>query len=338
MYTTDDRRFFIMNLYHGTQYEEPVQDARKSSSIDKKQTYPFIRTSFGEWEKVFDLSEFEIQWTDQELFKSHHTMLTSGQLIEAIDSIDKQVDRRQEGMQEYVWRYILQDRELKLEAAEEKEDSESVSAAVETIEEEKGEAEIVDTSLVLGRDSETLLVTSALLADSTEEGNANFFVAGFPQNKQIQMVRRAKITSRSILAQAENTNRILSKTAEKRAKHEFELHFKFSMAIICFIFLFIGAPMGAIIRKGGFGYPILISILFFMLFIVMNIAFKNISENGVIDPALAAWLPSLILFPIGIVLTIKAMNDSKIFNVEILRRFMDWLKSRFIRDKVAGTH
>lgn len=338
MYTTDDRRFFIMNLYHGTQYEEPVQDARKSSSIDKKQTYPFIRTSFGEWEKVFDLSEFEIQWTDQELFKSHHTMLTSGQLIEAIDSIDKQVDRRQEGMQEYVWRYILQDRELKLEAAEEKEDSESVSAAVETIEEEKVEAEIVDTSLVHGRDSETLLVTSALLADSTEEGNANFFVAGFPQNKQIQMVRRAKITSRSILAQAENTNRILSKTAEKRAKHEFELHFKFSMAIICFIFLFIGAPMGAIIRKGGFGYPILISILFFMLFIVMNIAFKNISENGVIDPALAAWLPSLILFPIGIVLTIKAMNDSKIFNVEILRRFMDWLKSRFIRDKVAGTH
>ena len=69
--------------------------------------------------------------------------------------------------------------------------------------------------------------------------------------------------------------------------------------------------MGAIIRKGGYGYPLLITILFFMLYIVLSISFKETMKVGGMDPFLAAWLPVFILVPIGALLTTKAMNDSK---------------------------
>ena len=96
--------------------------------------------------------------------------------------------------------------------------------------------------------------------------------------------------------------------------------------MICFIFLFIGAPMGAIVRKGGFGYPILIAIIFFMLYIVLNILFKKLAESLVIGAALAAWMPCIILAPLGILLTYKAMMDSKMLDID---RISNWLKKRF---------
>jgi lipopolysaccharide export system permease protein len=82
------------------------------------------------------------------------------------------------------------------------------------------------------------------------------------------------------------------------------------MAVICFIFVFIGAPMGALVKKGGFGYPILIAIIFFMLFVVLTIFCKKIAESYVLPAILSAWMPCLVLFPIGLFLTIRAMNKS----------------------------
>mgnify|MGYP000347481902 CR=1 FL=1 len=118
----------------------------------------------------------------------------------------------------------------------------------------------------------------------------------------------------------------------KQARHIYELHFKYASALICFIFLFIGAPMGAIIRKGGFGYPILISIIFFMLFIMLTIASKKMSESFAINPILAAWLPCIVLFPVGLFLTYKAMNDSKLLNVD---RYVTWVQRLLQRGEVA---
>ena len=96
--------------------------------------------------------------------------------------------------------------------------------------------------------------------------------------------------------------------------HIYELHTKFGFAAICIIFLFIGAPMGAIVRKGGYGYPLLVAIVFFTVFIILTIMFDKLAETRVIDPVWAAWAPCLIMLPIGSVLTFKAMNDSKMLS------------------------
>ena len=91
----------------------------------------------------------------------------------------------------------------------------------------------------------------------------NSIVDIFPKDKvQRNLISKAQSYARNLQSQAKSTLRSVDKYKENLVKHIFELNIKFSMALICFIFLFIGAPMGAIVRKGGFGYPILIAIIF----------------------------------------------------------------------------
>jgi lipopolysaccharide export system permease protein len=81
--------------------------------------------------------------------------------------------------------------------------------------------------------------------------------------------------------------------------------------------LMIGGPMGSIVRKGGFGYPLLIAIFFFTFFIMSNISCKKLNDSGKLPSVLAAWMPVMILAVISFFLTYKALRDS---------RFMDWEK------------
>jgi lipopolysaccharide export system permease protein len=74
--------------------------------------------------------------------------------------------------------------------------------------------------------------------------------------------------------------------------------------------------MGAIVRKGGFGWPILISIIFFVLFLVFALIGERLSEGQVLSPFFGMLFPCFVIFPIGIYLTRKAINDSAVFNLE----------------------
>ena len=93
--------------------------------------------------------------------------------------------------------------------------------------------------------------------------------------------------------------------------------------------------MGAIIRKGGFGYPILVSIIFFVAFIVLTITCRKLAESYIMSPFWAAMMPCLILVPVGSFLTRRAMNDSQMINTDRIDRFTNWLRNRFTKEKTA---
>ncbi len=103
-------------------------------------------------------------------------------------------------------------------------------------------------------------------------------------------------------------------------KHRLRLHQQYSWATICVIFLLIGAPLGSIIRKGGYGYPLLVAILFYMIFIITTIFGEKLVKNGTMEGIQAAWLPCLILSPFAFALTIMALRDIK-FNLNWLSGF-----------------
>ena len=113
------------------------------------------------------------------------------------------------------------------------------------------------------------------------------------------------------ITKSKRENEILTAT---RARYVLRLHQQFSWALICIVFLFIGAPLGSIVRKGGYGFPLLIAIIFFMIFIVLNIMGEKLNRTGEISPILAAWLPNLVLIPIAIYISYKALNDSSFSN------------------------
>ncbi|MDO4762911.1 MAG: LptF/LptG family permease [Flavobacteriaceae bacterium] len=87
-------------------------------------------------------------------------------------------------------------------------------------------------------------------------------------------------------------------------------------SVMSVIFFLIGASLGSIVRKGGIGLPIIFAIVIFTIFHVMNLTAENFAWKGELDPYIAAWLPNMIFFPISIWISIKAINDSQIFDIE----------------------
>ncbi|MFA6334955.1 MAG: LptF/LptG family permease [Bacteroidales bacterium] len=107
---------------------------------------------------------------------------------------------------------------------------------------------------------------------------------------------------------------------------------KFTLSIACFIFFFIGAPLGAIIRKGGLGTPVVVSMFFFIIYWVIDISGKKLAVDGVITPAFGTLISSLVLFPIGVYLTWKSTRDSSLFNAEVYITFFKNLLKRVKRE------
>jgi lipopolysaccharide export system permease protein len=98
-------------------------------------------------------------------------------------------------------------------------------------------------------------------------------------------------------------------------RHLVEWHKKFTLSFACLVLFFVGAPLGAIIRKGGIGMPMVVSVLFFLFFHVMNIMGEKFSKEGVLPPSQGMWIASAVLLPIGIFLTSKATSDSALFDI-----------------------
>ena len=99
-------------------------------------------------------------------------------------------------------------------------------------------------------------------------------------------------------------------------KHEVELYRKFTLAFACFIFFFIGAPLGAIIRKGGMGAPVVISVVMFIIYYIIDNTGYKMAREALWPSWAGMWLSSFVLLPIGVFLTYKATHDSALFNPE----------------------
>lgn len=103
--------------------------------------------------------------------------------------------------------------------------------------------------------------------------------------------------------------------------HLMEWHKKFSLSVACLVLFFIGAPLGSIIRKGGLGMPLVVAIIFFLIFHLFNMFGEKFVRQGLLNPLGGTWLPVFALSPVGIFLTYKASMDSQLFSKEYYYRF-----------------
>jgi lipopolysaccharide export system permease protein len=147
-----------------------------------------------------------------------------------------------------------------------------------------------------------------------------------PVDKRIQSLQTAKDQIRSVkdvLIRKE----LFEKDNDSRLRgFLIELNRKFTIAFSCLVLFFIGAPLGAIIRKGGLGLPVVMSVLFFLIYhIISTIGEKSVKE-GSLSPFLGMWIAIICLSPLGVFLTYKATVDSVLFDLEIYKR---WFKRIF---------
>ncbi len=108
---------------------------------------------------------------------------------------------------------------------------------------------------------------------------------------------------------------------ETYASYGIEFHKKFTLSFACLVLFFIGAPLGAIIKKGGLGMPVVVSVGFFLVFYVLSIIGEKSAKEGAMTAFQGSWLASVVLLPVGIFLTYKATKDSVLFDLDVYRNF-----------------
>ena len=346
MFSTADERFFVMKLEDGNQFSE-----MKSTSTKEGKSYPFMRTSFKKWTKVFDLTEFQVDRTDTRLFESHYSMLSVRKLQVAIDSIEAKDKRRKNSLIYDVNRSYHH--KNKVQQAKDEKRYEKKTKAIkdsllrvhkfDSLKQAAKERLLAKSKLdpkfkiseeeLLGRTPVDSLVSQqkkqsasklkdvsrrAIIVQEIDSlglgAHASIFTT-FPNKNRKQLINKAKSFTRGLQGSISSVKRATDRFEDSLIDHVYVMHYKFSLAVACFIFVFIGAPMGAIIRKGGFGSSFFISIIFYVGFIMLGIFYKKLAKGGGFDPALAAWMPCLVLLPIGMFLTYRAMNDTKFLDI-----------------------
>ena len=108
-------------------------------------------------------------------------------------------------------------------------------------------------------------------------------------------------------------------------KHEADWHKKITLSLSCLIFFFIGAPLGAIIRKGGLGMPVVVSVLIFVIYYIIDSGATRVAKSGEMNMVLGVWMSTIVLAPIGAFFTYKSNNDSVVFNAEVYINFFRML-------------
>lgn len=146
-------------------------------------------------------------------------------------------------------------------------------------------------------------------------------IYNFKPGNRYGILETALNAAKSSKENLENSKEAIYNKSKLVFKHQIVYHKKFAFSIACFLLFFIGAPLGAIIRKGGLGMPAVISTLFFILFWVISFVGEKYAAEGVVPPWQGIWFASAVLMPIGIFLTIKATNDASLFDVDAWENF-----------------
>lgn len=265
MTQSDNGNFLDLTLYDGYNYDEKVD---RRNQVKR----PFQRTFFTEQYRRFDLSDFKMIRTDEDLFKNHYQMLNLKQLEESTDSLENEMQNRTDAfVKSSLTSYTFMER------------ADSVIP--------------LDSGIVV---KERLALLSKM-----------------SKNEKVQTLEKALNNARNAKGTIEYQRNEMLERAELIRKHDVEWHLKFTLSFACLVLFFIGAPFGAIIRKGGLGLPLVISVVLFVIYHVISMIGKKSVIAGSMDALTGMWLSSVVLLPLGILLTYKATNDSPLFDVDI---------------------
>lgn len=259
----NDGAIMTIQLNHGHQYKE------ETMPIEQNQAAKLMVTSFEQWNKHFDLSEFKLERQDQTAFTKLHRMLNLNQLQLGADSVLMNMDEEKELMMENISRYYILFKEAN------------------------------DT---------TGWFDQELLAQ-------NFYstIDTLTKTEKSKMLASAQVKARNIKNILISKSEVLQFKQKDLIQYRLYMHQKFTLSVACIVLFFIGAPLGAIIKKGGFGWPMLLAVIFFVVYIVSSMIGEKTAEQFLLTPWQGTWLSTFLLLPIGIFLTWKAKNDSPIF-------------------------
>lgn len=348
MKTTSDDKNLILTLYHGHSYNELKEDSRKHHS---RKSYPHRYDKFEEERIVIKLTGYGLERTDQSLFKSHYAMMDLKQLTTMEDSLSGEIDQRQEQLYRNLVRGNLFKKSDRKYNPSIKTPPSDRKVKIGNSGKESIRKIIRDTLLQRAKpeednkDSQTLKEPGEV--DSVfdqNETNGKIHENDTNRKEEVQIVNVDSLfqlltlrdkyrvlgtaityarTSKNIVA---NSAQSLNFKIRYLRRYEIEWHRKFTIAFACLVFLFIGAPLGAIIRKGGLGLPLVLSIIFFIFYYILSLTGDKLVRESILPAYQGMWLSSFVFFVIGVFLTYKAATDSSMLNMDT---YLNFIKKHF---------
>lgn len=142
-------------------------------------------------------------------------------------------------------------------------------------------------------------------------------MARMSADKRVQTIRAAAASAAAYASELEWKSLTTEEGDKSVRSHRIQWHQKFTMSIACIFFFFIGAPLGAIIRKGGLGMPTIIAVILFIFYYIINTSGMKMARDGAWNMIFGMWVSTAVLTPLGCFLTYKANNDSVVFNADV---------------------
>lgn len=278
MNTSVDKKFLILTLYKGESFENVKRSNVRTQ--DAKDAVPYRRETFDTMEMLIEF-DGNFNMRDESMFQNRFVGKNLANLQHSIDSMTVTVDSIKEAESKALFAQSYKKTLARYERnapspQQKKEDTLTVKSIVNF------------DSLYRAQEPKTKASLLAYSKRNIDNLQVNY---GFKSD--------------------------MMRFQEKEIRnHHAEMHKKFTLSFACLIFFFIGAPLGAIIRKGGLGAPAVISVVLFVVYYIIDSLGYKMARDGIWEPWQGMWLSSAILLPLGVFLTYKAVNDSVILNAE----------------------
>ena len=280
MELSPNQKHLVISLFDGYNYNEVIDER------GYRQTHPFEQIKFKKQVLSFDLTQLDLNHTNESLFKNHYSMLNIRQLDHAIDSISRFVKERKIAFQMNSLRGfdLMKEKKKQLSVKQKKPPPEKIKTA------------------------------PALYP----------FLKNFKADAQNQILGYAQQRTRNAKDNVLfHVNRIVKPKEQLLIRHEIVWNQKFKLSLACLIFFFIGAPLGAIIRKGGLGLPVVISVIFFVVYHVVSVIGEKSARTGDMSVVAGVWLSTMVILPLGLFLTYKATTDSQLMDTESWQKYFE---------------
>jgi lipopolysaccharide export system permease protein len=313
--STKNSNLLSLVLFDGNYYDEvptkTYQDKLKS---------PFVKSAFDKYVLNLDLSEFNDVDLEDESYKHPYKMLNISELKIQLDSFSSDYVAERESYD----RIIIQ--------------RSGLQRALNTANEQSGSS----SKRKINQSNEDRISKDSILNSEQPKDNkyniyndfsidSLFWEYPFSQRSQIFNVATNSINS--ITPQIASKKNRLKQKEMLLNKMEMSMHSKYALPFACIILFFVGAPLGAIIRKGGLGLPMVVAIIVFLTYHFIGLFSGNSAEGGSLPPYLGSWLSTIILFPLSIYLTYRATTDQGFVNLDFIAVPLDKLIKK-IKSKV----
>ena len=341
--TSADKQHLLLHLYNGEQFENLRTNAMQTNNV------PYRRETFVDKHFIIDFST-DFSMTDNDFSQNAKTK-SMGNLLDGIDSLAAYIDSTALAYYDDMKRGTLQvsgfskpqfnfthrrnrmieRQQLQIGQARPRPDrqQEYDSTAVKSaVRDWRQPAAWFEKRLRESRQEDSLFEAKQAEAKKVMEERAKMkrtdadsLFDSFKENRQANIIHNALQTVTLAASDREFRAEMMKSIKRDQRQHKIQFWQKITLAVACIVFFFIGAPLGAIIRKGGMGMPVVVAVIIFLFYYIINSFGSNLASAGTIPPWLGIWFSTIVLAPIAYYLTVKSNNDSVVFNIDTYRNF-----------------